>query len=416
MSGGRPNETLLFNCRVVTPGGIIESGWLHMRDGVIAGIGEGEADDAGVVQGVGIGAVEADVVRIDGEGCYALPGFIDVHVHGGAGCDFMTAGHAELAAITRFHAEHGTTAMLATTVTGSREELTRVLREVDAYRRYPSETADTALEQDGRTTHGAQLLGVHLEGPFISPLWKGAQNDAHIVPPSPEWLEQWAADFPGVIRLQTLAPELEGADAYIQLLVQHGIVAACGHTDAQYDVIERAAACGLSHAVHTFNAMRPLHHREPGTVGAVLTDDRIAAEVIADGKHVHPAAIRLLLAAKGVDRVLLVTDAIAAAGMPDGAYELGGLAVLVEGGTARLADSGNLAGSTLTMIEGFRYLVDTVGVTVEEAARMASLNPARQLGIDDGCGSLAPGKRADVLLVDERLSLSRVFIGGRELR
>ena len=222
--------------------------------------------------------------------------------------------------------------------------------------------------------------------------------------------------YPGLIRLQTLAPETEGACAYIERLVRHGIVAACGHTDAAYEQLRAAADHGLTHAVHTFNAMRPLHHREPGTVGAVLTDQRIMAEVIADGEHVHPAAIRLLLAAKGVDRVMLVTDAVAAAGMPDGAYELGGLPVVVERGIARLENGGSLAGSTLTMAQGFRYLAETVGVTLEEASRMASLNPARQLGIADDCGSLEPGKRADVLLFDDRLDLQRVLIGGRVIR
>jgi len=384
-------ELLLTNVRhAATPEPDLVPGWLLIRDGRIAAVGDERAP---------LPPVPADTVRIDGQGGYALPGFIDVHVHGGGGFDFMDAGPEELTAITRFHAENGTTAMLATTVTGPREALTGVLRRVSAFMKKPMPYA--------------QLLGVHLEGPFLNPGWKGAQNEAYMVPPQPEWLEQWMAEFPGLIRLQTLAPEMEGAVAYIRTLVKHGIIAACGHTDATYEQLRTAADNGLTHAVHTFNAMRPLHHREPGTVGAVMTDSRIAAEIIADGEHVHPAAIRLLLQAKGTDGVILVTDAVSAAGMPDGPYELGGLPVTLENGAARLTGSSTLAGSTLTTVKGFRYLVETVGVSVGEASRIASLNPARQLGIADSHGSLEPGKRADLLLLDDRLELQRVIIGGR---
>jgi len=369
-------------------------GWLLLQDGRISDIG---------LRGEPLPSLPEGTVRLDADGGYAVAGFIDVHVHGGGGFDFMTADSAELDAIARFHASHGTTGMLATTMTASRDALTGVLDRVNAYR------------HAAEPMRYARLLGVHLEGPFVNPRWKGAQNAAYMLPPQPEWLEAWVRDYPGLIRLQTLAPETDGACDYIRQLVQHGIVAACGHTDATYDQLLAAADHGLTHAVHTFNAMRPLHHREPGTVGAVLTDSRIMAEIIADGEHVHPAAIRLLLQAKGAGGVLLVTDAIAAAGMPDDAYELGGLTVVVEGGIARLADGNSLAGSTLTMAQGFRYLVETVGVTLEEASRMASLNPARQLGIADECGSLEPGKRADVLLMDDRLQLQHVLIGGRRI-
>ncbi len=405
-------EVLVENARIVTPllaghgqsagasgtdqtAGVLD-GWMLLREGRIAAIGT-----AGEPPPV-LAELPADMVRLDAQGGYALAGFIDVHVHGGAGHDFMTADHAGLDAITRFHAEHGTTAMLATTVTASRESLTGVLERVRDYR----------SAADGHMPY-AQLLGVHLEGPFMNPRYKGAQNASYMVQPQTEWLDEWVRDYPGIIKLQTLAPETAGANAYIEQLVRHGIIAACGHTDASYEQLRDAADHGLTHAVHTFNAMRPLHHREPGTVGAVLTDSRIMAEVIADGEHVHPAAIRLLIQSKGIDRVMLVTDAVAAAGMPDGPYELGELPVVVESGVARLADGSSLAGSTLTTVQGFRYLVEKVGVTIAEASRMASLNPALQLGIARDYGSLEPGKRADVLLLDSRLHLQHVLIGGR---
>jgi N-acetylglucosamine-6-phosphate deacetylase len=385
--------TLIAGANVVTPAGVLMGGWIWLRDGLVAAVGRADAP---------LPAEAAGAERVSGEGGWVIPGFIDVHVHGGAGYDFMDADEAGLDAITRFHASRGTTGMLATSLTASREELTAILERVSRYMQGPMPYA--------------QVLGVHLEGPFISLKWKGAQNPAHIVPPQIEWLEEWTRRFPGLIRIQTLAPETEGALTYIERLAASGIVPSCGHTDADYDRITAACDRGLRHAVHTFNAMRPYHHREPGTVGAVLTDPRIFCELIADGHHVHPAGLRLAVQAKGASRVILVTDAMAAAGMPDGEYELGGLPVEVTGGVARLKENGSLAGSTLTTIDAFRLMVRKVGVPIEDASRMASANPARQLGIDDRTGTLEPGKRADALLLDAELELKRVWIGGREPR
>jgi len=385
----RLSDVLITNARIVLPHAILENGWLLIQNGQIAATG---------TAGEALPELSSEVYRVDGKGGYVLPGFIDIHVHGGAGVDFMTADDEELKAVTRFHMENGTTAMLATTVTASNEALTQVISRVASYKSKPMPYA--------------QLLGVHLEGPFVNPKWKGAQDDVFMVKPQPQWLNDWVQKYPDTIKLQTLAPELEGAADYIRLLKQYGIVAACGHTDATFEEIEHAVEHGLSHAVHTFNAMRALHHREPGTVGAVLLNDSISGEIIADGEHVNPAAIKLLLKAKGVEHVVLVTDAISAAGMPDGDYTLGSLPVIVEQGTARLKEGGSLAGSTLTMIKGFKYLVNAVGASITEASRISSLNPARTLGISNEYGSIEVGKRADVLLLDENFNVSSVFIGG----
>ena len=385
------NSLLINNVNVVLPHAVHENSWLLVEEGHITAIGAANATPP---------AYQAATRVLDGEGGYAVAGFIDIHVHGGASGDFMTAQEEELHTITRFHMEHGTTTMLATTVTASRDELTEVIDTVAEYQRKPMPYA--------------QLIGVHLEGPFVNPQWKGAQNENFMVTPQLEWLNQWTQQYPGIVKMQTLAPELEGAIPYITALKAHGIVAACGHTDALYEEIEHAARHGLTHAVHTFNAMRALHHREPGTVGAVMLNDNITAEVIADGQHVHPAAIKLLVKAKGADRVVLVTDAMAAAGMPDGEYLLGILPVIVEGGIARLKEGGSLAGSTLTMIKGFQYLIREVGVSIAEASRMASLNPARAIGIDEQYGSLEVGKRADLLLLDKELAMKSVFINGEQ--
>ncbi|OXM86442.1 N-acetylglucosamine-6-phosphate deacetylase [Paenibacillus rigui] len=388
-------STFIYNVAIVMPDTTIEQGWICLADGRIHSLGTGDgASERSLLN------TSADI--IDGHGGIVLPGFIDVHVHGGYGHDFMDADAAGLDAITRFHAKHGTTGMLATTVTASKDAIDQVLNRVQAYR-------EQAMPY-------AQLLGVHLEGPFISVKWPGAQNPSYIVTPQLDWLADWTSRFPGLISMQTLAPETEGALPYIKALTENGIIAALGHTDASYEQVKLAVQHGLSHAVHTFNAMTKLHHREPGTVGAVLTESAIMAEVIADGHHVHLACIQLLARMKGPDNLLLITDAMSAAGLGSGEYQLGGLDVVVKDGVARLKEGDSLAGSTLTMIDALRYAVREVGLTVEQASRMASGNPARRLGIDQVTGSLQPGKQADVLLLSQQLELQRVWVQGRAIQ
>ncbi|MFC4600161.1 N-acetylglucosamine-6-phosphate deacetylase [Cohnella hongkongensis] len=384
-------ELQVVNARVITPSGTIEQGYVHIKGDRIAAIGSVSE----------LAGQPAGLERFDAEGAWLIPGFVDVHVHGGANHDFMDANVEGIREITKFHASNGTTSMLATTLTASREDLTAVIA--------------LAADYMSKPMPYAKIVGVHLEGPFVNVKWKGAQNPAYILPPQPEWLEDWVGRFPGVIKLQTLAPEVEGSLDYIEKLAANGIVPSCGHTDATYDQIIAAADRGLRHAVHTFNAMTPLHHRHPGTVGAVLTDDRITAEVIADGHHVHPAGIKLVTRAKGVHNVILVTDAMAAAGMPDGDYDLGGLPVHMKCGVARLKENDSLAGSTLTMIGAVRFLVREIGVSLEDASRMASANPARQLGLADSIGTLEVGKQADFLLLNDELELQSTWIDGKKL-
>ncbi|UKS24365.1 N-acetylglucosamine-6-phosphate deacetylase [Paenibacillus sp. HWE-109] len=385
---------VITGAKIVTEQGTIEDGYLHIQGGVIAAIGEMSSWDQT--------SAAPDATLLDARGSWLLPGFIDVHVHGGYGADFMDADPETLAIITRFHALNGTTGMLATTMTALREDIDRVLGEVHAYMQQPMPYA--------------QLLGVHMEGPFISPKWAGAQDPKLMVTPQLPWLEDWNERYPQLVKQLTLAPEREGGLAMIAWLRDHGIVAACGHTDATYAEIQAAVGAGLSHAVHTYNAMKPLHHREPGTVGAVLTDTRISGEVIADGHHVHPAAIRLLAMVKQPHGLLLITDAMSAAGLGDGEYELGGQAVTVQAGVARLTEGGALAGSTLTMIEALRFMVREVGVSVADASRFASGNPARLLKLEATHGSIALGKQADLVLVSPELALEQVWIRGNEIR
>ncbi|MNZ52336.1 N-acetylglucosamine-6-phosphate deacetylase [compost metagenome] len=393
MKTANQHNFTIVNAQVVTPTGIIHDGAVHVLDGTIRYVG---ATSSLAQAGIEIGE------RIDAKGSYVLPGFIDIHVHGGMLEDFSKPSQQGLDAITKLHSSQGTTSMLATTMTMPKEVIEHVLAEVHEY-------------MNGEMPY-AQLAGVHLEGPFISPEWPGAQNPAHIVPPNKEWVQQWEERFPGLIKQVTFAPEREGAHELIAYLRSKGIAAAAGHTDATYDEMMSAVDVGLHHVVHMFNAMTPLHHRKPGTAGAVLSTPAISAEIIADGIHVHKAAIKLLASVKTNHNLVLITDAMSAAGLGNGEYMLGDLPVIVKDNVCTLKDSeGTLAGSTLTMIRGFRYLVKEVGLSIEQASEAASGNPAKVIRINHLTGSIETGKQADLLLVDQNLDLQQVWIKGHAL-
>lgn len=378
--------------KIITEEGIIADGAIVLENGRIVFVGS-DADWQAHPEYSKLPSESA-------QGDWIVPGFIDIHVHGGNGHDFMEGTQEAFRKITEFHIQHGTTSMLATSVTSSKKDIDHMLQGTEHFLK-------------SKPTAGAALLGVHLEGPFLSKVFPGAQNPIHMIPPQLDWLQEWTHTYPGLIRMMTLAPEVEGGMKCIAWLKQNHIVPAAGHTDASYDDLHTAVGHGLQHAVHTFNAMRGLHHREPGTAGAVMINDQISCEVIADGHHVHPACIQLLAKAKSPDHLVLITDAMAAAGMPDGDYNLGELIVNVKDGVARLKDGESLAGSTLTMIQGFRYLVETVGVSTEDASRMASLAPARVLGMDKEIGSIKTGKRADLLRLTKQLNIKTVWNKGR---
>lgn len=381
----------IIHAQVVTPRGIIEDGAVYVEDGVIRYVGTTSG-----LASAGLASTES----VDAQGSYVLPGFIDIHVHGGMLQDFSVPGKQAFDDITKLHLSQGTTSMLATTMTMPKEIIESVLEEVHQY-------IEAGMPY-------AKLAGVHLEGPFISPKWPGAQNPAHIVPPNKEWVEQWNTQYPGLIKQVTLAPEQEGAHELIAFLRSQAIVAAVGHTDATYEEIMAAAEVGLHHAVHTFNAMTPFHHRKPGTAGAILSNPGISAEIIADGIHVHKAGIQLLAQVKRNYNLILITDAMSAAGLGDGDYMLGDLPVVVKGPVCTLRDQeGTLAGSTLTMIRGFRHLVQEVGLSVEQASEAASFNPAKLIRIDHLTGSIETGKQADLLLVSsDDLELQKIWVEG----
>jgi len=328
---------------------------------------------------------------LDASGLYVAPGFIDLQVNGGVGHSFENASVAQIDKIAGFHASHGTTGMLPTVVTAPIEEMR------------------ASVERMRLANHPA-ILGAHIEGPFIAPARKGAHNRDHIAEPSVDVLNQLLGENGAFVRVMTLAPELPGANEVIAEIRRRGIVASMGHSDASYEQAMEAITRGVTLFTHVFNAMRMAHHRSPGVVGAALASDTMV-ELIADGIHVHPGAVRFLFKAKGADRVCLVTDAVSAAGLHDGEHQLGGLKVIAVNGTARLED-GTLAGSTLTMDQALRRYLSASGCSIADAVRAGSLNPAKVLRLDDRKGSLDPGKDADVTVFDDELNVHWTIING----
>ena len=341
---------------------------------------------------------------IDGSNCILLPGFIDVHIHGSGGADVMDATPESLETISRFLVQHGVTGFYATTVTASHAATLVAVENVARF---------VGLAQSGKVEEqqpGARILGVHLEGPYISPEFPGAQNPAFIRPPSVEEFEELLAAGP--VRMITLAPETPGADALVEAALAAGVRVVLGHTAATFDQASAAIGAGVSQATHTYNAMTGLHHRQPGAVGATLSDDRIYAQLIADGIHVHPAAMRILVRCKGPTRTLLISDAIRAAGMPPGRYEMGRLPVIVKDGACRLED-GTLAGSVLTLDVALRNIMAAAGWSLVQAWSLTSLSPAQAMGIDGEVGRIRSGARADLTLLDAEAQVVATVVGGK---
>jgi N-acetylglucosamine-6-phosphate deacetylase len=375
--------------RIVTPGRVI-AGELIVEDGRISELRRGGARSRSSALELG--------------DRWLVPGYIDMHVHGGGGAQCNTSDPDEIAAVARFHARHGTTAMLATTVAAPPAELERALGAVDR-------CAEPASR--GAPTGGAAILGAHLEGPFLSPARPGAMDPSMFLSPRAGAAERLLASGGTSMRMMTLAPELPGALELIGALADAGAIASIGHSDATYAQARAAVDAGARAATHLFNAMRPFHHREPGVVGAALDLPEVSCEVICDGVHVDPAAFRVVARAKGAAGIRLVTDAIEAAGMPDGSYRLGAARVEVSRGVATLPEADSIAGSTLTMDAAVRNAARFLRIEVPEAVALASANPARLLGVQQRKGSLSPGMDADLVVLDEELLACATMVAGR---
>jgi len=338
---------------------------------------------------------EAEI--IDAQGQYVSPGFIDIHIHGCNGFDIMTNTYESLMNISRFLLSTGVTGFLATTMTESSGKIRETIWEAN---------------RASCNVCGADILGIHMEGPFISFQYKGAQNPGYIEKPSVESFRKKCGEDEEFVKVVTLAPELEGAHELIEYLKERNIVASMGHTNADYEEAEKAIGWGVKSSTHTFNGMKGFIHREPGALGAVMDSD-IMAEIIADGVHVHPAALRILARLKGFENLILVTDSMMAAGMVDGQYTLGGQKVNVKNGVARVI-SGQLAGSTLTMNRAVRNVKEFLNITVPQAVAMAAGNPARLLELKDR-GVLAKGCIADIIIFNEDIRVTRVIKSGIDM-
>ncbi|GAB2907849.1 N-acetylglucosamine-6-phosphate deacetylase [Streptomyces mayteni] len=372
-------RTVLANATVVRPSGVVEAGRVTVEGGRIAAGLRDEADSA---------------PALDLTGHWVLPGFVDLHVHGGGGASFSAATVDEALRVIATHRAHGTTTMVASTVTGELGDL----------------AAQAGVLAD--LTEQGELAGVHFEGPFIARNRCGAHQPSLLRDPDPSDVRKLLDATRGTARMVTLAPELPGGLDSVRLLRESGVIAAIGHTDADYETTRLAVDAGATVATHLFNAMPPLAHRSPGPVAALLEDERVTVELIDDGVHLHPAALRLAFGTAGPDRVALITDAMGAAGMGDGTYPLGPLTVEVTEGVARLQDVGTIAGSTLTLDRAFRRAVTVDGIPVPDAVRALSTTPARLLGLDHRIGSIEEGKDADLVVLDGEFRLAGVMRRG----
>ncbi|MET9899455.1 N-acetylglucosamine-6-phosphate deacetylase [Streptomyces sp. NPDC006446] len=368
---------VLAGARVVLPTGIVHDGRVIIDGARISG-----------------GEAPADAPVTDLSGHWLVPGFVDIHNHGGGGASFTSGTVEDVLRGIRTHRLHGTTTVVASTVTGDMHGL--------------AERAGMLSE----LAEQGDLAGIHFEGPFISPCRKGAHSEELLRDPDPAEVRKLVDAARGRASMVTLAPELPGGLDSVRLLAEHGVIAAIGHTDATYEQTQAAIDAGATVATHLFNAMPALGHRAPGPIAALLEDERITVELINDGTHLHPASLELAFHHAGPGRVAFITDAMDAAGFGDGRYMLGPLEVEVADGVARLVEGGSIAGSTLTLDRAFQRAVTVDRLPVEDIVAAISANPARLLGVYDRVGSLEPGKDADLVVLDADFALKGVMRKG----
>ncbi|WP_426443831.1 N-acetylglucosamine-6-phosphate deacetylase [Staphylococcus xylosus] len=376
---------VIANGRIYTENETIEQGYILIENGKIIQIAEGE--------------YQGDLTTIDVKGQHVLPGFIDIHMHGGYGEDAMDASFEGLKHLSESLLSEGTTSFLATTMTQSDENIIKALKNI----------ADYQEQQD--SLNAASIVGIHLEGPFISEYKVGAQNPAYVQRPSVEKVQQFQEIANNQIKVMTFAPEVEGADETLSTLHDQ-INFSIGHTVATFDEVNEAVAQGAKHVTHLYNAGTPFEHRNPGLSGAAWLNDELSTESIVDGIHSHPASVKIAYKQKGNKRFFLITDAMRAKGMPDGEYDLGGQNVVVKGSEARLA-SGALAGSILKMNEGLKNLIAYTGASLDDLWHVTSLNQAIALKIEDDKGSIAIGKDADIVVVDDDIQVLTTIKSGK---
>ncbi|MGM9926654.1 MAG: N-acetylglucosamine-6-phosphate deacetylase [Bacillus sp. (in: firmicutes)] len=388
----RTSKLLLKNVDIYTENEIITNGYVLLIDDKISEIGAIDSLPNHSFE-------QADMISFE-KGTKLIPGFIDVHIHGAGGADTMDGTPEALQTMAKTLPQEGTTSFLATTMTQSQDNIVQALR-------------NAALYQKTRNGRGeAEIIGIHLEGPFINPSKKGAQPEEFILEPSIEIFKKWQTEAAGTIKLVTIAPEMPNGMDLIKYLSQHNVTASIGHTDATFLQMKEAVASGATQVTHLYNGMRGLHHREPGTVGAALLFDELKVELIADGMHICPEMIQLAINAKGPDGTLLITDAMRAKCLQNGHYELGGQPVIVDDGKATLED-GTLAGSILKMIDSVKNILTYTHLTLHDIIKLTSVNPAKQVGIYDKKGSIAIGKDADIVILNKNMDLEMTICRGK---
>lgn len=380
-------KTIISNGTIITPFQLLEGRVIFIQNGRITAI-----------ENMGNIAAPVETEVIDAGNGFVVPGFIDIHVHGGGGSDIMDGKYEAVKQVATAHSRFGTTAFLPTTMTMSKDKIIGSLKSIH--------------EAFIKGTGAAEILGVHLEGPYISSEKKGAQKEKDIKKASIEEFLEFNQASGNLIRIVTIAPEKPGAIDLIRWLHKNGIIASVGHSNATYRQVQEGIKAGLTHVTHTFNAMRGFEHREPGVVGAALSSPKLILEMIADGIHLHPVAMKILIKIKEIGKIVLITDAMRAASKPEGTYNLGGQEVTVVKGQARLKD-GALAGSVLTMDKAVCNMVDKVGVSLTEAIQMATASPARCLGVESKKGSLEPGKDADIVILNKKLKVELTMVKGK---
>lgn len=375
---------LIKNVKIISPYEILHGFGIKIKDGKIVDLNlEHLLEDSG--QEV-----------IDGGGNYLSPGFIDIHNHGNSGYDVMDTTEQALDKMGEFHLSNGVTSYLGTIITSSYDDMMRAIENIVDYK---------------NKANISNLLGIHLEGPFFDIGKKGAQPEEFIKLPDIDDIENMLELSKGKLKMLSLAPELKGALEIIEKLKNNNVAVAMAHTNSTFESAKKAIDHGITIATHLYNGMRSFNHREPGVIGASLTDDRVYCELIYDRIHLHDAAVNIALKMKGFDKIILVSDAMMAAGLEDGEYQLGNQKVYVKEGAARLA-SGNLAGSTLNLQEAVYNMVKFLDLPIHEVVKMATLNPAKAINMVREIGSIRVGKRADLIIFDDNIEIKHAIVGG----
>lgn len=381
---------IIKNVKVYTEDKTFADGKIIIRDGVFEEIIIGQVTERNLEL--------EDTEIVDGKGCYAIPGLIDIHFHGCMGDDFCDGTKEAIARIAEYEASIGVTAMAPATMTLPVEELEQIL--------------EVAAEYKKGATKGADLIGINMEGPFISSAKKGAQDEKNMIVCDTEVCQRFLNASDGLVKFVGIAPEeSENSLEFIEKM-KDKVNISLAHTNADYDKAKAAFDAGANHAVHLYNAMPAFTHREPGVVGAVSDSRHVTAEIICDGVHIHPSTVRATFKMMGENRMILISDSMRATGMPEGQYTLGGLDVNVVGNRATLVSDGALAGSVTNLMDCMRTVVKKMGIPLETAVACATMNPAKSLGEYDRYGSISKGKKANVVLLDEELDLQMVVKDG----